>query len=156
MGPPLITVYLISDIGSVGGGWLSSKLLALRWSLTASRKTALGLCALLVFPVIAAAFSHQLWVATVAIGLAAAGHQGWSANLFTRASHTMPRRFVSSVVGMGGVVGAVGGMGFAKLVPYVLDRTHSYLLLFAFAPLAYVFGWLAIHVLLPRIEPAVE
>ncbi|MHB8637398.1 MAG: MFS transporter [Fimbriimonadaceae bacterium] len=156
VGPPLIAVYLISDVGSVGGGWLSSVLLGRGWSLTASRKTALGVCALFVVPVVAAAFSHQLWVAAVAIGLAAAGHQGWSANLFTLASDTMPRRLVSSVVGIGGVVGAVGGMFYAKLVPFVLDRTHSYFLLFAFAPLAYVVGWLAIHVLLPRIEPAVE
>src|ERR1019366_3283669 len=109
-----------------------------------------------VVPVILAAFSHQLWVATVASGLAAAGHQGWSANLYTLTSDTMPRRFVSSVVGMGGVVGGVGGMFYAKLVPFVLDRTHSYLLLFAFAPAAYIAGWLAIHVLLPRIEPAVD
>jgi len=156
IGPPLIAVYLISDVGSIGGGWLSSRLLGLGWSLTASRKTALGVCALLVLPVILAAFSHQLWVATVAIGLAAAGHQGWSANLYTLTSDTMPRRFVSSVVGMGGVVGAVGGMFYAKLVPVVLHRTHSYLLLFAFAPAAYIAGWLAIHILLPRIEPAVE
>lgn len=156
IGPPLIAVYLISDIGSVGGGWLSSTLLARGISLTVSRKVALGVCAALVLPVMLAAQGHQLWVATLAIGSAAAGHQGWSANLYTLASDTMPRKFVSSVVGLGGVVGAVGGMVFAKVVPIVLERTHSYMLLFVMAPAAYMIGWAAIHLLVPRIEPAVE
>ncbi len=151
IGLPLILVYLIADVGSVGGGWLSSTLLARGWSLNAARKTGLFTCALCVAPVFLVSSIANPWVATLLIGLAAAGHQGWSANLYTLASDTTPRKAVSSVVGMGGMAGALAGMYMAKFVGGVLQVTHSYVLLFAIAPCAYLLAFGVIQVLVPKI-----
>ena len=153
IGLPLVAIYIIADIGSVGGGWLSSYLIRKGKSVNAARKTAFLTCILFIVPVFFASQTSELWLVTLLIGLAAAGHQGWSANLFTFVSDTMPRKAVSSVVGMGGFAGSLAGMGFAKLVGYILDLTHSYVVLFAIAPCAYFVALAIIHLLVPRIEP---
>lgn len=152
IGLPLIVVYLIADVGSVAGGWLSSTLLSHGWGLNAARKTALFSCALCVAPVILASQIASPWIATILIGLAAAGHQGWSANLYTLVSDTTPRKAVSSVVGMGGMAGAIGGMYMAKFVGGVLQLTHSYVVLFAIAPCAYLLAFGVIQLLVPTID----
>jgi len=152
-GPPLVVIYLIADAGSIGGGWLSSWLLKRGWSLNAARKAAMLVCALCVIPVFAAATVSSLWLATVLIGLAAAAHQGFAANLYTLVSDTAPRCAVSSVVGIGGMASAVAGMFAAKFTGYVLQWTGSYVLLFGGASCAYLLALLAIHVLNPRLEP---
>lgn len=113
-------------------------------------------CALLVVPIIFASQTSDLWVAVLLIGLAAAAHQGWSANLFTLVSDTFPRRAVGSVIGIGGMLGAVGGMLVAIAVGYLLQKTGgNYLLLFLIAGLAYLFAFLVVHGLNPRLEPTV-
>ena len=155
IGWPLVTVYLIADFGSVGGGWLSSTLIHRGWSVNAARKTALLTCALCVVPVLLATQVSSPWFATVVIWLAAAAHQGWSANLYTLVSDTTPRKAVSSVVGMGGMAGAIAGMFFAELVGHVLEWTHSYVILFAIAPCAYLLAFGLIQLLVPKIEPRV-
>jgi ACS family hexuronate transporter-like MFS transporter len=152
IGLPLILVYLIADVGSIGGGWLSSSLIAHGRSLNFARKTALFTCAACVIPVVAASQIANPWVATILIGLAAAGHQGWSANLYTLVSDTTPRKAVSSVVGMGGMAGAIGGMYMAKFVGGVLQLTHSYVLLFTIAPCAYLLAFAVIQILVPTIK----
>ena len=152
-GPPLVTIYLIADVGSVGGGWLSSKLLKRGWTLNAARKTAMLVCALCVVPVFAAATISSLWLATALIGLAAAAHQGFAANLYTIVSDTAPRHAVSSIVGIGGMASAVAGMFAAEFTGHVLEWTDSYVLLFGGASCAYLLALLAIHVLNPRLEP---
>jgi ACS family hexuronate transporter-like MFS transporter len=148
MGAPLVTIYLISDAGSIAGGWLSSWLIKRDWRVSIARKLALLICALCVVPVFFASRVSSEWIAVLLIGLAAAAHQGWSANLFTLVSDNMPRETVSSVVGIGGFAGALAGMGFAKLVGYILQWTQSYVVLFAIAPAAYLIAFAAIHVLL--------
>ena len=152
-GPPLVAIYLIADVGSIGGGWLSSWLLQRGWSLNAARKTAMLICALCVVPVFAAATVSNLWLVTALIGLAAAAHQGFAANLYTLVSDTAPPGAVSSVVGIGGMAGAVAGMLAAKFTGYVLQWTGSYVLLFGGASCAYLLALLAIQVLNPRLEP---
>jgi ACS family hexuronate transporter-like MFS transporter len=152
MGPPLVTIYLISDFGSIAGGWLSSSLIKRGWSVNAARKTALLICALCVTPVFFASRASGVWTATLLIALAAAAHQGWSANLFTLVSDTMPRRTVSTVVGIGGFAGAVAGMFFAKFIGYVLQWTGSYLAIFAIAAFAYLLALLIMQLILPRVE----
>jgi len=152
IGAPLIIVYLIADVGSVGGGWLSSALINRGKSVNFARKAALLTCALCVVPVIFASQLTNPWAATLLIGLAAAAHQGWSANLYTLVSDTTPRKAVSSVVGMGGMAGAIGGMYMAKFVGGVLQLTHNYVLLFAIAPCAYLLAFGAIQLLVPKIE----
>jgi MFS transporter, ACS family, aldohexuronate transporter len=153
-GLPLVTVYLIADLGSIGGGWLSSSLIKRGWSINAGRKIAMLICALCVVPIVFASQTSNLWLAVLLIGLAAAAHQGWSANMFTIASDTFPRQAVGSVVGIGGMAGAVGGMLIARLVGEILQRTGSYLPIFIIAASAYLVALLFIHLLAPRLEPA--
>jgi MFS transporter, ACS family, hexuronate transporter len=153
-GIPLAVIYIIADFGSVGGGWFSSYFIKKGWSLNKSRKTAMLICALAVVPIIFASMTSNLWVSVVLIGIAAAAHQGWSANLFTLTSDMFPRQAVGSVVGIGGMAGAIGGMLIAKLVGWILESTGSYVPIFAIAASAYLIALLIIHLLAPKLEPA--
>src|SRR6267143_1322316 len=154
IGLPLIVIYLITDVGSVGGGWLSSALIKRGWSINAARKTTMLVCALAVTPIIFAANVKSLWVAVGLVGLAAAAHRGWSANIFTMASDMFPRRAVGSVVGIGGMAGAFNGATMAVIVGYILEVTHSnYRIPFFMAGSAFQIALLVIHLLVPRIEP---
>lgn len=154
IGPPVLMIYLISDVGSVGGGWLSSWMIHRGSSVNRARKTAMLLCALSVVPIVFAYRAESLWLAVGLIGLAAAGHQGFSANLFTMASDLFPTQAVASVVGIGGMAGAVGGMLIAKIVGYVLQWTGSYRIPFLIAGCSYLVALAAIHLLTPRFEAA--
>jgi ACS family hexuronate transporter-like MFS transporter len=153
IGPPLVTIYLIADIGSIGGGWLSSALLKRGWSVNQGRKMAMLICALAVVPMAFASQAHQLWTAVALVSLAASAHQGWSANLFTLTSDMFPRHAVGSVVGLGGFAGAVGGMLIAKITGYILQETGSYVPVFIMAAFAYLVALAVIHILVPRMEP---
>jgi MFS transporter, ACS family, hexuronate transporter len=152
---PLFIVYLMADIGSIGAGWLSSALIRRGWSINGGRKTTMLLCALAVVPVVAAPLASNMWTAVAVIGLALAAHQGWSANLFTLVSDTFPRRAVGSVVGFGGMMGAVGGFLLSNFAGEVLQRTGRYLPMFVVAASAYLLALAVIHLLAPRLEPAV-
>ena len=154
MGPPLIVIYLLADVGSVAGGWLSSWLLERGWTPNAARKTALLFCALCVVPVAAAPVVADKWTAVLLISLAAAAHQGFSANLFTLTSDMFPRRAVGSVVGIGGMAGAVGGILMQRGAGRIKDLTGSYLTMFLIAASVYLLAVLVIHALAPRLEPA--
>jgi ACS family hexuronate transporter-like MFS transporter len=153
IGLPLVVIYLVADVGSIGGGWLSSSLLKRGWSVNAGRKTAMLVCALAVVPMVFASNARDLWLAVALVSIAAAAHQGWSANLFTLTSDTFPRQAVGSVVGLGGFAGAVGGMLIAKVTGYLLETTGSYLPVFFIAAFAYLSALAVIHVLAPRLEP---
>ena len=153
-GPPLVAIYVLSDIGSVAGGWLSSRLLRAGFSLNAARKYAMLACAVLVLPVFAAAYVNSLWGAVAIVGLATAAHQGFSCNLFTLPSDVFPRRAVGSLVGIGGTAGAIGGMLLAKYAGWVLERLGTFKPLFAFAGCAYLLALLVVHLLSPRLAPA--
>jgi hypothetical protein len=112
-------------------------------------------CALAVTPIVFASQVRSLWAAVALIGLAAAAHQGWSANLFTTTSDMFPRRAVGSVVGIGGMAGAMGGATFAVLTGFILDRTGgNYMIMFGIAASAYLVSLGIIHLLTPRLEPA--
>jgi ACS family hexuronate transporter-like MFS transporter len=154
IGPPLVVIYLIADVGSIGGGWLSSSLIKRGWSVNAGRKTAMLTCALAVTPIILASQTRSLWTAVVLVGIAAAAHQGWSANLFTLVSDTFPRKAVGSVVGLGGTAGAIGGMLIAKLTGYILQATGSYVVVFIIAGTTYLVALAIVHLLAPKLEPA--
>ena len=99
---------------------------------------AMLICALAVTPIVFASTVSSLWVAVVLVGLAAAAHQGWSANLFTLTSDMFPRHAIGSVVGFGGMTGAVGGMLIAKVTASILQATGSYVLVFIIAGSAYL------------------
>jgi ACS family hexuronate transporter-like MFS transporter len=154
IGPPLVTVYLISDLGSVGGGWISSTLIHRGTSINLARKLAMLICAITVVPITFAYGAQNLWVAVGLIGMAAAGHQGFSANLFTMASDLFPPQAVGSVVGIGGMAGAVGGMFIAKLVGHILQQSGSYQIPFLIAGSSYLVALGIIQLLTPRLRPA--
>ena len=151
-GVPLAIVYLISDFGSIAGGWMSSRMLKAGYSANAARKLTMLLCAFCVVPIFFAQSIGNLWVAVGVIGLATAAHQAFSANLYTLPSDIFPRGAVGSVVGIGGMIGAIGGMGMAAFTGYILDATHSYSTLFAICASAYFVALLAIHLLSPRLD----
>jgi ACS family hexuronate transporter-like MFS transporter len=153
-GPPLVVVYLLADIGSIGGGWISSSLIKRGWSINSGRKLAMLICATAVIPIVLAAQTSNIWVAVVLIGIAAAAHQGWSCNLFTTTSDMFPRHAVGSVVGIGGMAGAIGGMIIAWLVGQILEYTGSYVPIFIIAASAYLAALLVFHLLSPKLEPA--
>jgi MFS transporter, ACS family, hexuronate transporter len=153
-GIPLAVIYIIADVGSIGGGWISGALIKRGWSINKSRKMAMLVCALAVVPIVFASITSSLWLAVVLIGIAAAAHQGWSANIFTISSDMFPKQAVGSVVGIGGMLGAVGGMIIAPLVGYILQTTGSYVPIFIIAASAYLLALLIIHLLAPRLEPA--
>ena len=150
---PLVVIYLVADFGSIGGGWLSSSLLKRGWSANAARKSAMLVCALCVVPVIFASQTKSLWGAVALISLAAAAHQGWSANIFTMASDMYPRRAVGSVVGIGGMAGALGSIGFTAVATHLLQNNGSnYTPIFLICGFAYLFALAVIHVLSPKLE----
>ena len=152
-GPPLVAIYLLSDVGSVGGGWLSSRFMHMGWSINRARKTTMLICALLAVPVSFAAFADNLWVAVLIIGVATAAHQGFSANLYTLPGDVFPRSAVGSVVGIGGMIGAVGGMVMSKYAGYVLEKIGTYTPIFIVAGSAYLLALLVVHILTPKMEP---
>lgn len=150
-GPPLVVIYLISDFGSIAGGWSSSTLMKRGWSANRARKTTMLVCAFLVMPIFFAQYVANLWAAVAIVGLATAAHQAFSANLYTIPSDMFPRKAVGSVVGIGGMVGAIGGMGMAKFTGYILQTTGSYTLIFAVAGSVYLIAVGVIHLLSPRL-----
>jgi ACS family hexuronate transporter-like MFS transporter len=154
LGPPLVTIFLAADAGSIAGGWLSSFLIARGWSVNGARKTTMLVCALAVTPIIFAARTTDLWTAVALISLAAAAHQGWSSNLYTLTSDMFPRQAVGSVVGLGGMAGAVAGIFVSAVVAQILELTGSYVSIFAIGSVAYLCALAVIHALVPRLEPA--
>jgi len=154
MGLPLITVYLLADVGSVGGGWLSSILLKCGWTANAARKTAMLACALCILPVALAPRVEGQWVAVWLVGIAAAAHQGFSANIFTLTSDMFPRQAVASVVGIGGFAGAMGGFLMNLGAGWLRQHTGSYVAMFTIAGFAYLIALLVIHLFVPKLEPA--
>jgi ACS family hexuronate transporter-like MFS transporter len=155
IGLPLVIIYLFADVGSIGGGWLSGFLYKRGWSMNRARKTAMLLCGLCVLPVAFSAWTTNVWVAVALVSLAAAAHQGWSANLFTTTSDMFPKRAVASVVGIGGMAGAMGGIIFSSAAGHALEFTGgNYAPIFVVCGLAYPVAWLAFHLLSPRLEPA--
>lgn len=152
---PLVVIYLVADVGSVGGGWVSSALIKRGWSVNRGRKAAMLMAAVLIVPTMFAPRAGDLWTAVAIVSLAAAAHQWWSANLFTITSDMFPRRAVASVVGLGGFAGAMGGVVFQRATGYILEVNGSnYTPIFLVCGFAYVTAWAVIHLLVPRMEPA--
>jgi ACS family hexuronate transporter-like MFS transporter len=154
IGLPLVIIYLMADVGSIGGGWLSSIFIKHGWSVNKGRKMAMLICALCVVPIMYASQAKEMWQAVALLGLATAAHQGWSANLFTTTSDMFPRRAVGSIVGFGGMAGAVGGMLISTATGFILELTGSYVSIFIIAGSVYLLALLVIHLLVPKLEPA--
>ena len=153
IGLPLIVIYLLADVGSIGGGWLSSAFIKRGWSVNRGRKTAMLICAICVTPIVFVSQAESVWVAVGLLGLATAAHQGWSANLFTTTSDMFPRRAIGSVVGIGGMGGAIGGMLIATATGFVLEFTGSYVALFIIAGSMYLIALAIFTFLVPKLQP---
>lgn len=159
---PVATVYMLSTFGSVGGGWLPLVLIKNNWSVFRARKTSMLICALLVMPIVFAQILGQvnMWLAVMVIGLAAAAHQAWSANIFTTVSDMFPKKSVGSVTGIGGMFGSLGGIFLSFFVQKDLfvhyrqigDIETAYYIMFFICGSAYLVAWLLIHLLVPRME----
>ncbi|MDX5437591.1 MAG: MFS transporter, partial [Pontibacter sp.] len=159
LGLPLAIVYTATTIGSIGGGYLSSFLIRKGMPVYKARKTAMLLIALLVVPIVLARYTNDMWIAVSLISLAAAAHQAWSANIFTTVSDMFPKQAVSSVVGIGGMAGSVGGALFPLFIGAVLDYytnlgnlTAGYNIIFIICGFAYLLAWVLMHFLAPRDE----
>lgn len=145
IGVPLVLIYLCADVGSIGGGWWSGRLIKRGVGVARARSRVMLWCALAVLPVSALASSSSLVGAVAILGLATAAHQAWSANLFASVADTIPHGGVGSVVGIGGMAGAIGGVVLAQGAGYSLHFTGSYLPLFVVCSVAYIVAWTIIR-----------
>jgi ACS family hexuronate transporter-like MFS transporter len=153
------TVYVVSSFGSIFGGYLSGLFIRRGWAVYRSRKTAMLIFAICVVPVVLVQYTTNVWTAVALISLGAAAHQAWSANIYTIASDMFPKRAVSSVIGVGGMAGSVGGILFPFFVGWLLDyygafgnKTAGYNILFIICGSAYLVAWLVMHFLTPRMK----
>ena len=154
IGLPLIVVYNMSAVGSIGGGWLPTAFNKAGMSMAKARLSAMLICACLTLPIFLASRVTSLWSAVGILGLATAAHQGWSANLFTTASDMFPRSSVGAVVGIGGMAGSVGSVLFSVSTGWVLQSHHSYAPLFSVAAASYLVGLLFLVILAPGLRKA--
>jgi ACS family hexuronate transporter-like MFS transporter len=154
LGPPLVIVYVVSMFGSIFGGWLPRGFTHLGMPLKKARLTAMLTCACLVVPIGVAGGLHSVWLAVGLLSLAAAAHQGWSANIFTTASDMFPARFVGTVVSFGQVAGALGGAIFQPVCGHILQLTHSFVPLFLYSAVAYLIALLLLRTLAPGLREA--
>jgi len=155
IGLPFFTIYLVSwGIGVVLGGF-SSRLLKGGMSINRGRKLGMLACAICAVPVAFVPHSGSLWLAVSLIALAAGGHCGWSANIFSLMSDIFPRRATASVAGLGGFAGAVGGAIVAFGVGKILQQTGTggYAIPFGVASVGYLFALGIIQLIVPRIRP---
>ena len=159
LGLPIIIIYSVTSLGSVGGGWLSSHLIKRGWPVFKARKVSMLIFALCVVPIVLIQYSTSLWIAITLISLATAAHQAWSATIFTTASDMFPKRAVSSVVGIGGMAGSIGGTLFPIVIGTMLDHYKllgnigiGYNILFSICAVAYLLAWLIMHLFAPKME----
>lgn len=160
---PVALVYTISTIGSIGGGWLPLNLVKNNWSVFKARRTSMLIYAFCVVPIVFAqiAGNANMWLAVVIIGIAAAAHQAWSANIFTTVSDLFPKSATASVTGIGGMFGSVGGIFLSVFVQKNLFVHYraihqietAYYIMFIVCGLAYIFAWLVMKALVPKYEP---
>lgn len=150
----LAIVYTATTLGSIGGGYLSGFLITRGFPVTLARRISMFIFASLVMPIVFAQFTNNIWVAVGLISLAAASHQAWSANIFTTVSDMFPKQAVSSVIGIGGTAGSIGGILFPLLIGMLLDHykktgnlTAGYNMLFIFCGLAYILAWALMYLL---------
>jgi MFS transporter, ACS family, hexuronate transporter len=155
----LIIVYTATTIGSIGGGYLSGYFIKKGWAVFRARKTAMLIFACCVVPIVLVQYATNKWQAVALISLAAASHQAWSANIFTTASDMFPKKALSSVVGIGGMAGSVGGILFPLFIGWVLDKYKllgdiniGYNIIFVICGCAYLLAWGVMHLFSPKME----
>lgn len=158
----LIIVYTATTIGSIGGGYLSGYFISRGWETYKARKVAMFIFAICVVPIMAARYANNIWQAVALISLAAAAHQAWSANIYTVASDMFPKKAISSVIGIGGMAGSVGGIIFPIIVGSLLDSYKAagninggYNIIFILCGSAYILAWGIMQFFAPKNERVV-
>lgn len=158
---PLVLVYAGTMIGSIGGGYLSSWFIQRGWPVHRARKTALLIAAFCVIPIVVTRFTTDMWVVVALISLSVAANQAWSANIFAIVPDMFPKKAVSSVVGLGGMAGAIGSVLFPVFIGYILDFykgagniVAGYNIIFLVCGSSFLVAWLCIHLLVPRLQRA--
>ncbi|HEV7621254.1 MAG TPA: MFS transporter [Flavisolibacter sp.] len=158
---PVALVYVIASVGSIMGGWPPLFLINKGWPVFKARKSAMLLYAFCVLPVISAQWlsSFNMWYAVIIIGIAAAAHQAWSANIFTTVSDMFPKKAVASVTGIGGMAGGLGSIVIAKAAGYLFDfyKAHGhiqtgYAIMFIICSVSYIVAWVVMHLLAPEMK----
>jgi len=155
---PFFVIYILADGGSILGGYLSGVFIRKGWSINKARKITLLICALIILPVAFVAITENKWIAIFLIGLGAAGHQAWSANIFTLASDVFPKKATASVVGIGGMIGAVAGIVADFALGSVLDQAGNtgYFWAFLIAGSCYLIILGLVHLIMPKMTPLDE
>ncbi|WP_066222924.1 MFS transporter [Formosa haliotis] len=155
---PFFVIYIMADVGSIFGGYLSGVFIRKGWSVNKARKITLLICALIVLPVSYVAITDNKWLAVFLMGLAAAGHQAWSANIFTLVSDVFPKKATASVVGIGGMSGAVAGIVADAALGSVLDQSgnQGYFWAFLIVGSCYIVILGLVHLLMPSMTPLDE
>jgi ACS family hexuronate transporter-like MFS transporter len=158
---PLVFVYAGTMVGSIGGGYLSSWLIKKGWPVYKARKTALLVAAFCVIPIVVTRFTTDMWVVVGLITLSVAANQAWSANIFAIVPDMFPKKAISSVVGLGGMAGAIGSVLFPIFIGYILDFYKSagnivagYNIIFLVCSSSFLVAWLTIHFLVPKMQKA--
>jgi len=157
-GLPLAFIYTATTVGSIGGGWISSYMIKRGMTPFKARKITMLIFACLVTPIVfASSASISTWSAVILIALAASSHQAWSANIFTTVSDAFPKRAVSSVTGIGGFAGAIGGAFISYVAGDVLEFYKNaghietgYVIMFAIAGSAYLIAWIIMYAFAPK------
>ena len=155
----LAVLYTCTTLGSIGGGYLSGYFIKKGWTVFKARKTAMFIFAIAVTPIMLARYASDIWVAVFLISLAASAHQAWSANIFTIVSDMFPKKAISSVVGIGGMAGSLGGVLFPYFIGIILDKykllgdlNGGYNIIFLVCGFAYLLAWGVIHLLTPKMQ----
>lgn len=150
----IMLIYVVASVGSVAGGWLSGLFIKRGWSINKSRKITMLICGAFVVPVVFSGITDSKWMAAALITIAASAHQAWSANVYALAGDMFPKRVVGSVTGLGGMIGAVGGIVLFTITGKVVKATGNYLPIFVMASVAYLIALAIIHALVPKMEQA--
>ncbi len=152
---PLIAIYAVADIGGISFGWLSSYLIKKNWGINKARKITLMICAILVIPVSFLPYLDSMWFAISLLALAAAGHCGWAANVFTLASDIFPKKVVGSVVGIGATISTTGAAIASIGIGYALNESglDGYKIPFLVASVGYIFALIILQILVPKLKP---
>jgi ACS family hexuronate transporter-like MFS transporter len=150
----IMLIYVVASVGSIAGGWLAGFFMKRGWTLNKARKITMLICAAFVLPVVFSGVTGSKWTAAILITIAASAHQAWSANVFSLVGDMFPKRLVGSVTGLGGMIGALGGMVLFYVTGKVLKQTGNYLPVFILASLAYLLALAIVHLIVPRLEPA--
>ena len=158
---PLVIVYAGTMIGSIGGGYLSSWLIKKGWTVNRARKTALLVSALCVIPIIVTRYSSNMWIVVALITLSVAANQAWSANIYAIVPDMFPKKVISSIVGIGGMAGAIGSVLFPLFIGFILDfykKTGNiiagYNIIFMICGSSFIIAWIIIHFVVPKMERA--